>query len=77
MVQDAGYIASFVTLTGTNTLEHVRSGKWLRRYMVEPFSDFTFARLLDRSCDVIGLKDHSFGVSAKRTFNRLLGTLTR
>lgn len=77
MVRAAGYIGSFVTLTGPNTLKHVRSGKWLRRYHVEPFGEFMFARLLDGSCDAIGLKDTHWGGSAKRTFNRLLGTATR
>jgi peptidoglycan/xylan/chitin deacetylase (PgdA/CDA1 family) len=77
MVRAAGYIASFVTLTGQNTLAHVRSGKWLRRYHVDPFGDFMFARLLDGSCDAIGLKDTRWGGSAKRTFNGLLGTTSR
>jgi peptidoglycan/xylan/chitin deacetylase (PgdA/CDA1 family) len=77
LVQAAGYLGSFVTLTGPNTLEHVRSGKWLRRYHVEPVAGFMFARLLDGSCDVIGLKDTRWGGSARRTFNRLLGTATR
>jgi len=76
-LRSAGYIASFVTLTGPNTLERLRSGKWLRRYMVEPFGDFTFARLLDGSCDAIGLKDTRLGVSSKRTFNRFMRTTTR
>jgi peptidoglycan/xylan/chitin deacetylase (PgdA/CDA1 family) len=74
IVRAAGYIASFVTLTGPNTLKHVRSGKWLRRYHVEPHGDFMFARLLDGSCDAIGLKDTRWGSFVKRTFNRLLGT---
>ena len=77
MVQDAGYLGSFVTLTGPNRLKHVRSGKWLRRYHVDPFGDFMFARLLDGSCDAIGLKDTRWGGSIRRTFNRLLGTATR
>jgi peptidoglycan/xylan/chitin deacetylase (PgdA/CDA1 family) len=77
MVRAAGYIGSFVTLTGPNTLKHVRSGRWLRRYHAEPFGEFMFARLLDGSCDAIGLKDTLWGSSAKRTFNRLLGTATR
>jgi len=77
MVRAAGYLASFVTLTGPNTLEHVRRGKWLRRYHVEPFDDFMFARLLDGSCDAIALKDTRWGGSGKRTFNRLLGTTSR
>ena len=77
MVRAAGYIGSFVTLTGPNALKHVRSGKWLRRYHVEPFGKFMFARLLDGSCDAIGLKDTHWGGSAKRSFNRLLGTATR
>jgi peptidoglycan/xylan/chitin deacetylase (PgdA/CDA1 family) len=76
-VQAAGYLASFVTLTGPNPSDHVSGGKWLRRYMVEPFSDFTFARLLDGSCDAIGLKDTSWGVLSKRTFNRFMRTATR
>lgn len=76
-VQAAGYLASFVTLTGPNTLERLCSGKWLRRYMVEPFSDFTFARLLDGSCDAIGLKDTTWGVYSKKTFNRFMHTTTR
>ncbi|WHZ15114.1 MAG: hypothetical protein OJF52_001955 [Nitrospira sp.] len=77
MVEEAGYLASFVTLTGSNTVARLRSGKWLRRHMVEPFGRFTFARLLDGSCDAIGLKDTRWGVTAKRTFNRMLGTVTR
>jgi peptidoglycan/xylan/chitin deacetylase (PgdA/CDA1 family) len=77
MVCAAGYLASFVTLTGPNTLEHVRSGKWLRRYHVDPFGDFMFARLLDGSCDAIGLKDTRWGGSVKRTFNGMLGTTSR
>ena len=77
IVQAAGYIGSFVTLTGPNTLRRVRSGKWLYRYHVEPFDDFMFARLLDGSCDAIGLKDTYWGGSARSTFNRLLGTATR
>ena len=77
MVQAAGYIGSFVTLTGPNSPEHVRSGKWLYRYHVEPFGDFMFARLLDGSCDVVGLKDTRWGDAARRTFNGLLGTATQ
>jgi peptidoglycan/xylan/chitin deacetylase (PgdA/CDA1 family) len=77
LVQAAGYIGSFVTLTGPNTLEHVRSGRWLYRYHVEPFSDFMFARLLDGSCDAVGLKDTRCGDTARRMFNGLLGTSTR
>lgn len=77
LVQAAGYIGSFVTLTGPNTLKHVHSGKWLRRYHVEPLGDFMFARLLDGSCDAIGLKDTRLGGSAKRMFNGLMGTETQ
>ena len=77
MVQNAGYLASFVTLTGPNRLEYVRSGKWLRRYHAEPFEGFMFARLLDGSCDAVGLKDTRWGGSARRMFNRLLGTSTQ
>ena len=77
LVQAAGYLASFVTLTGPNSVDRVRSGKWLRRYHVEPVGDFMFARLLDGSCDVIGVKDTRWGVTAKRSFNRLLRTTTR
>ena len=77
MVRAAGYIGSFITLTGPNSIKHVRTGKWLRRYHAEPFGDFMFARLLDGSCDAIGLKDTCWGSSARRMFNRLLGTATR
>lgn len=77
LVQAAGYLASFVTLTGPNSVARVRSGKWLRRYHVEPVGNFMFARLLDGSCDVIGVKDTHLGVTAKRAFNRLLRTTTR
>jgi hypothetical protein len=77
MVQDAGYIASFVTLTGPNSLASVRRGKWLRRYHAEPFDGFMFARLLDGSCDAVGLKDTQWGGSARLAFNRLLGTATQ
>lgn len=76
MVQAAGYRASFVTLTGPNTLKYVRGGKWLRRYHVESFHDFMFARLLDGSCDAIGIKDTRLGGFAKCIFNRMLGTAT-
>jgi peptidoglycan/xylan/chitin deacetylase (PgdA/CDA1 family) len=77
LIQAAGYIGSFVTLTGPNTLEHVRSGKWLYRYHVEPFGDFMFARLLDGSCDAVGLKDTRWGNTARRMFNGLMGTATQ
>jgi peptidoglycan/xylan/chitin deacetylase (PgdA/CDA1 family) len=77
MVCAAGYIASFVTLTGPNSIKHVRTGKWLYRYHVEPFGDFMFARLLEGSCDAVGLKDTRWGNAAKRMFNGLLGTATR
>lgn len=77
LVQAAGYIGSFVTLTGPNTLEHVRSGRWLYRYHVEPFGDFMFARLLDGSCDAVGLKDTRWGDAARRMFNGLMGTVTQ
>lgn len=77
LVQAAGYLASFVTLTGPNSIARVRSGKWLRRYHVEPVGNFMFARLLDGSCDAIGVKDTHLGVAAKRAFNRLLRTTTR
>lgn len=77
MVRDAGYVASFVTLTGPNNLSRVRSGAWLRRFHAEPFTGFLFARLLDGSCDAIGLKDTPWGCAAKHTFNRLLRTVTR
>ncbi len=77
MVRQAGYAASFVALTGPNSFSQVRTGQWLRRFHVEPFSDFLFARLLDGSCDAIGFKDAGWGCSAKRTFNRLFRTSTR
>jgi peptidoglycan/xylan/chitin deacetylase (PgdA/CDA1 family) len=77
IVEAAGYRGSFVTLTGPNTVPAVRRGKWLRRYHVDPLGGFTFARLLDGSCDAIGLKDLSWGVAAKRRFNAWLGTMTR
>ncbi len=77
LVQAAGYTSSFVTLSGPNTLEHVRSGRWLYRYHVEPFDDFMFARLLDGSCDAVGLKDTRCGDAARRMFNHLLGTATQ
>jgi peptidoglycan/xylan/chitin deacetylase (PgdA/CDA1 family) len=76
-VRDAGYVASFVTLPGANAYPAVRSGSQLRRYNAEPFGDFTFARLLDGSCDLIALKDTSLGVNGKRYLNRILGTTTR
>lgn len=76
LVREAGYLSSFVALTGSNTLDCVRQGKWLRRFHVEPFEDFMFARLLDGSCDAVGFKDSGWGCSAKRTFNRLLRTST-
>ena len=77
LVQAAGYLASFVTLTGPNSVDRVRSGKWLHRYHVEPVGDFMFARLLDGSCDVMGVKDTRWGVTVKRSFNRLLRTTTQ
>jgi peptidoglycan/xylan/chitin deacetylase (PgdA/CDA1 family) len=77
MVRAAGYLASFVTLTGPNTLQRVHSGKWLRRYHVEPFGEFMFARLLDGSCDAIGLKDTLWGTCAKSKLNSLLGITTQ
>lgn len=77
MVRDAGYVASFVTLTGPNSLSRVRSGAWLRRFHAEPFTGFLFARLLDGSCDAIGLKDTQWGCAAKHAFNHLLRTVTR
>jgi peptidoglycan/xylan/chitin deacetylase (PgdA/CDA1 family) len=77
LVQAAGYIGSFVTLTGPNRIEDVRQGKWLRRYHAEPFDGFMFARLLDGSCDAIRFKDTRWGSSARYTFNRLIGTVTR
>jgi peptidoglycan/xylan/chitin deacetylase (PgdA/CDA1 family) len=76
LVREAGYLGSFVALTGPNTLDRVRSCKWLRRFQAEPFEDFMFARLLDGSCDAIGFKDSGWGCSAKRAFNRLLRTST-
>jgi peptidoglycan/xylan/chitin deacetylase (PgdA/CDA1 family) len=77
MLRAAGYIGSFVTLTGPNSLSHVRSGKWLYRYHAEPFGPYMFGRLLDGSCDAIGVKDTHWGGYVKRTFNRILGTVTR
>lgn len=76
LVREAGYLSSFVALTGPNTLDCVRQRKWLRRFHVEPFEDFMFARLLDGSCDAVGFKDSGWGCSAKRAFNRLLHTAT-
>jgi peptidoglycan/xylan/chitin deacetylase (PgdA/CDA1 family) len=76
-VRKAGYAASFGTVLASNTLAGVRAGSVLNRYNAEPFGGFTFARLLDGSCDLIGIKDTAIGASGKRTLNKTLGTTTR
>jgi peptidoglycan/xylan/chitin deacetylase (PgdA/CDA1 family) len=76
-VRAAGYAVSFVTLPGGNTWERVRSGRLLRRYNVEPFSNFTFALMLEGSCDLVALKDTAWGQKGKLALNRLLRTSTR
>lgn len=53
MVRAAGYRASFVTVGGLNSLEHLWSGSALCRHGVESLSTFALARVLDGSCDVI------------------------
>jgi peptidoglycan/xylan/chitin deacetylase (PgdA/CDA1 family) len=53
MIRAAGYRASFVTVGGLNSLEHLWSGSALRRHGAESLSTFALARVLDGSCDVI------------------------
>jgi peptidoglycan/xylan/chitin deacetylase (PgdA/CDA1 family) len=53
MVRAAGYRASFVTVGGLNSLEHLWSGRALCRHGAESLSTFALARVLDGSCDVI------------------------
>jgi peptidoglycan/xylan/chitin deacetylase (PgdA/CDA1 family) len=53
LVRAAGYRASFVTVGGPNSLDHLWSGSALRRHGTESLSDFALARVLDGSCDMI------------------------
>jgi peptidoglycan/xylan/chitin deacetylase (PgdA/CDA1 family) len=74
-VRDAGYQVAFSTLPGAVRLDDPR---WtLRRYNVEPFSLYSFCRMLEGDCDLIALKDSPAGLRAKRLLNRLLGTPSR
>jgi peptidoglycan/xylan/chitin deacetylase (PgdA/CDA1 family) len=76
VVRDSGYRTSFVTVPGANSIARVRSGQWIRRYNAEPLADYTFARLLDGSCDLVRVKDTPMGNKAKRLLNGVLGTAT-
>jgi peptidoglycan/xylan/chitin deacetylase (PgdA/CDA1 family) len=53
LVRAAGYRASFVTVGGPNSLEHLWSGSALCRHGTESLSGFALARVLDGSCDMI------------------------
>ncbi|MCA1709072.1 MAG: polysaccharide deacetylase family protein [Actinobacteria bacterium] len=73
-VSACGYRASFLTLLGFNSAARVRSGMGLRRYNAEPLASFVYARLIDGSCDLVGLKDTALGVRCKVVLNSALGT---
>jgi peptidoglycan/xylan/chitin deacetylase (PgdA/CDA1 family) len=53
MVRAAGYRASFVTIAGLNSPDHLWSGHALYRHGAESLSEFALARVLDGSCDRI------------------------
>jgi peptidoglycan/xylan/chitin deacetylase (PgdA/CDA1 family) len=53
MVRRSGYRASFVTVGGLNSPEHLWSGSALRRHGAESLSTFALSRVLDGSCDGI------------------------
>jgi peptidoglycan/xylan/chitin deacetylase (PgdA/CDA1 family) len=73
-VKASGYDVSFVTIPGANTWGRLRSGSGLRRYNVEPFSTFTFALMVEGSCDLVRLKETPVGQRSKRALNHLLRT---
>jgi peptidoglycan/xylan/chitin deacetylase (PgdA/CDA1 family) len=73
-VRRAGYLASFVTRPGGNSLRQVSGGTHLRRYNAEPLPTPLFLRMVAGDCDLIGVKDTSLGKRGKRLLNALLRT---
>ena len=72
MVSESGYQLGFSTLPGPVSLHD--PPLTLRRYNVEPFSVYTFARLVAGDCDLIALKDSRAGIAGKRLLNQVFGT---
>jgi peptidoglycan/xylan/chitin deacetylase (PgdA/CDA1 family) len=76
-VLDAGYLRAFTTLPGALDPGWLRTSSTVGRYNCEPVGPWTFRRLLDGSCDAIGVKDMAAGAAVKRALNRAMGTVSR
>jgi peptidoglycan/xylan/chitin deacetylase (PgdA/CDA1 family) len=74
-VAEAGYQLGFSSLPGPVHLHD--PPLTLRRYNVEPFPVYTFARMVAGDCDLIVLKDSRPGIAGKRWLNEILGTAVK
>ena len=73
-VIEAGYRLCFTTLPRTNAPPLPPYD--LARYNVEPYGPFYFARLLEGSCDLMGLGATPIGAHLKRAIVSLMGAAT-
>lgn len=73
-VKEAGYSLCFTTIPRTNRPPLARFD--LARYNVEPYGSFYFRRLLEGSCDLLGVGATPWGASLKRRLVGVMGAAT-